>query len=216
MDKDGIEEFLGNLKYPLYYLDFETFNTAVPIYDGTRPYQNIPFQFSLHIQRQKDGELEHYWYLADGDGDPRLGLLEELQKYIGGSGSIVAYNKSFEENVLKRLASSFPEYEEWINNILPRFVDLIVPFRSFYYYNPLQQGSASLKKVLPAVTGVSYDGMPIAKGDDASLAYMEIAFGDIDDERRRELRKNLLDYCGLDTKAMALITGRLHQLLLNE
>jgi len=146
----------------------------------------------------------------------QLGLLEELQKYIGGSGSIVAYNKSFEENVLKRLASSFPEYEEWINNILPRFVDLIVPFRSFYYYNPLQQGSASLKKVLPAVTGVSYDGMPIAKGDDASLAYMEIAFGDIDDERRRELRKNLLDYCGLDTKAMALITGRLHQLLLNE
>ena len=216
VDKDGIEEFLGNLKYPLYYLDFETFNTAVPIYDGTRPYQNIPFQFSLHIQRQKDGELEHYWYLAGGDGDPRLGLLEELQKYIGGSGSIVAYNKSFEENILKGLASSFPEYEEWINNILPRFVDLIVLFRSFYYYNPLQQGSASLKKVLPAVTGVSYDGMPIAKGDDASLAYMEIAFGDIDDERRRELRKNLLDYCGLDTKAMALITGRLHQLLLNE
>jgi hypothetical protein len=216
VDKDGINDFLGNLEYPLYYLDFETFNTAIPIYDGTRPYQNIPFQFSLHIQRTKDGELEHTWYLADGTGDPRPGLLEALQKYSGESGSIVAYNKSFEENVLKDLALSFHEYEEWINSVLPRFVDLIVPFRNFCYYNPIQQGSASLKKVLPAVTGVSYDGMAIARGDNASLAYMEIAFGDVSDEKRQELRKNLLDYCGLDTEAMALITGRLYQLVDNQ
>jgi hypothetical protein len=213
VDKDGIKDFLSNMEYPLYFLDFETFNTAIPVYDGTRPYQNIPFQFSLHIQNAKDDKLEHYWYLADGTGDPRPELLKALRKYIGDSGSIVAYNKSFEENVLKELALAFPDYEEWINHILSRFVDLIIPFRNFSYYNPLQQGSASLKKVLPAITGVGYDGMAIAKGDDASLAYMEIAFGDISVEKREELRKNLLDYCGLDTEAMALITGRLYQLV---
>jgi hypothetical protein len=212
-DKDGIKDFLDNLEFPLYYLDFETFNTAIPIYDSSRPYQQIPFQFSLHIQDTREGELQHYWYLAEGNGDPRPGLLEALYKYIGESGSIVAYNKSFEENVLKELALAFPAYEEWINKILPRFVDLIVPFRNFSYYNPLQQGSASLKKVLPAITGSGYQGMAIAQGNDASLAYLEIAFGSIDDEKKEELRKNLLDYCGLDTEAMARIIEKLYHLV---
>ena len=168
----------------------------------------------LHIretERSRTGTSTGIWQTVR----TQAGLLEELQKYIGKR-QHSGLQQVVRRKCFKVVASSFPEYEEWINNILPRFVDLIVPFRSFYYYNPLQQGSASLKKVLPAVTGVSYDGMPIAKGDDASLAYMEIAFGDIDDERRRELRKNLLDYCGLDTKEMALITGRLHQMLFNE
>ena len=94
---------------------------------------------------------------------------------------------------------------------MPRFIDLLTPFRNFCYYNPIQQGSASLK-VLPAVTGISYDGMSIAKGDDASLAYLEIAFGNIDDVKE-EIRRNLLDYCGLDTEAMALILGGLYKII---
>ena len=213
IDKEGIKNFLETLEYPLYFLDFETFSSAVPVYDGTRPYQNVPFQFSLHIQVSPESILNHYWYLADGNGDPRPGLLSALHKYIGANGSIVAYNKSFEENVLKQLALVFPDYEEWISSLMPRFIDLLTPFRNFCYYNPIQQGSASLKKVLPAVTGISYDGMSIAKGDDASLAYLEIAFGNIDDVKKEEIRRNLLDYCGLDTEAMALILGGLYKII---
>ncbi len=213
VDKNGIKNFLGVLEYPLHYLDFETFSTAIPLYDGTRPYQNVPFQFSLHTQDSPNGGLNHYWYLAGGDGDPRAGLISALRKYIGEKGSIVAYNKSFEENVLKELATAFPEYAGWINGILPRFIDLITPFRDFAYYNPVQHGSASLKKVLPAITGDGYEGMAIARGDDASLAYLEMAFGNITDEKINAIRRNLLAYCGLDTEAMARIVEKLRLLL---
>jgi hypothetical protein len=212
IDKEGIKEFLGGLEYPLYLLDFETFSTVIPVYDGTRPYQNIPFQFSLHIQENPGGKLQHHEYLAEGKDDPRPGLLAALHNKIGDAGSIVAYNKSFEENVLKDLALAFPEYSEWINGILPGFVDLLVPFRSFNYYNPLQHGSASIKKVLPAITGSGYEGMAIAKGDDASLAFLDMAYGNLADEEKLQIRNNLLEYCGLDTEAMARIINELYQL----
>lgn len=212
IDKEGIKEFLSGLEYPLYLLDFETFSTVIPVYDGTRPYQNIPFQFSLHIQENPGGKLQHHEYLAEGKDDPRPGLLAALHNKIGDAGSIVAYNKSFEENVLKDLALAFPEYSEWINGILPGFVDLLVPFRSFNYYNPLQHGSASIKKVLPAITGSGYEGMAIAKGDDASLAFLDMAYGNLTDEEKSRIRNNLLEYCGLDTEAMARIINELYQL----
>jgi hypothetical protein len=212
IDKEEIKEFLGGLEYPLYLHDFETFSTVIPVYDGTRPYQNIPFQFSLHIQENPGGKLQHHGYLAEGKDDPRPGLLAALHNKIGDAGSIVAYNKSFEENVLKDLASAFPEYSEWINGILPGFVDLLVPFRSFNYYNPLQHGSASIKKVLPAITGSGYEGMAIAKGDDASLAFLDMAYGNLTDEEKSQIRNNLLEYCGLDTEAMARIINELYQL----
>jgi len=212
IDKEGIKEFLGGLEYPLYLLDFETFSTVIPVYDGTRPYQNIPFQFSLHIQENPGGKLQHHGYLAEGKDAPRPGLLAALHNKIGDAGSIVAYNKSFEENVLKDLALAFPEYSEWINGILPGFVDLLVPFRSFNYYNPLQHGSASIKKVLPAITGSGYEGMAIAKGDDASLAFLDMAYGNLTDEEKSRIRNNLLEYCGLDTEAMARIINELYQL----
>ncbi len=212
IDKEGIKEFLSGLEYPLYLLDFETFSTVIPVYDGTRPYQNIPFQFSLHIQENPGGKLQHHEYLAEGKDDPRPGLLAALHNKIGDAGSIVAYNKSFEENVLKDLALAFPEYSEWINGILPGFVDLLVPFRSFNYYNPLQHGSASIKKVLPAITGSGYEGMAIAKGDDASLAFLDMAYGNLADEEKLQIRNNLLEYCGLDTEAMARIINELYQL----
>jgi len=212
VNKEGIKDFLGLLEYPLYYLDFETFSTAIPIYDGTRPYQNIPFQFSLHVQADPDSELEHYWYLADGNGDPRVGLLSALHKYIGSNGSIVAYNKSFEENILKELAAAFSEYKEWVSSILPRLIDLMIPFRNFAYYNPLQHGSASLKKVLPSITGSGYENLAIAKGDDASLAYLDMASGNLPDEEREKIKNDLLAYCGLDSEAMAKIVDRLYHL----
>ena len=212
IEKDGIKEFLAGLEYPLYYLDFETFSTVIPIYDGTRPYQNIPFQFSLHVQEIPESNLQHFSFLAAGRNNPRPELLAALHKTIGNNGSIVAYNKSFEENVLKDLAVAFPEYADWIDSILPRFVDLLVPFRNFAYYNPSQHGSASLKKVLPAITGSGYENMSIAKGDDASLAFLDMVYGNLTDEECLEIRNNLLAYCGLDTEGMVKIVGRLGEI----
>ncbi|MFA5629185.1 MAG: DUF2779 domain-containing protein [Dehalococcoidales bacterium] len=212
IQKDEIKDFLNLLEYPLYYLDFETFNTAVPIYDGTRPYQQIPFQFSLHVQESPNTELKHYWYLAEGNEDPRLGFITALYELIGNNGTVVAYNKCFEEKILKSLGEAFPKYQEWVDLLLPRFIDLWGPFRSFYYYHPEQRGSTSLKKVLPSITDISYDGMEIAQGDDASLAFLQILFGDLTDAEKDGIRENLLKYCERDTEAMAEIIAKLYRL----
>jgi len=212
LNKDAIKQFLTKLEYPLYFLDFETFGTAIPLFDGVRPYQNVPFQFSLHVQESTNGDLKHYEYLADGRKDPRPKLLESLGGLIGDSGSILAYNKSFEETVLREATQAFPESAGWIDGAIGRLVDLITPFRSFHYYHPLQHGNASLKKVLPAITGQGYDEMAIAKGDDASLAYLRITFDDVSPEEAERVRADLLTYCKMDTEGMVRIVEQLDKL----
>jgi hypothetical protein len=207
-----IKEFLSGLKYPLQFIDFETFATAIPIYDETSPYQNVPFQFSVHLMRKPDAETEHYFYLAEGKGDPRPAFLAELKKDVGPEGSILVYYEAFEKNRLRELARAFPEYKELIEDILKRIVDLIVPFKNFYYYHPKQLGSASLKQVLPALTNLSYRDMEIAEGTMASLKFMEYAFGDISEEEQQRIRSNLLAYCEQDTGGMIEIVDRLRQL----
>ena len=115
----------------------------------------MPFQYSVHIQPE-NGEIIHYEFLAEGGEDPRYKLLENLKEHTKGSGSVIVFNKSFEINVLNKLAEDFPEHKDWIQNVLDRIIDLAVPFQNFYYYNPSQKGSYSIKKVLPAITGKGY------------------------------------------------------------
>jgi len=134
---------LNSLRYPLHFLDFETFDTAIPLYDGTKPYQKIPFQFSLHILRDDESSVEHHSFLAENSCDPRLEFLVSLKGVIKDTGSIVVYNKSFEESRLKELAEAYPEYKHWVDSLFARIVDLIVPFRNFHYYNSLQEGRAA-------------------------------------------------------------------------
>ena len=212
VDKDAVRQFLASFTYPLYYLDFETFGTAIPLFDSARPYQNIPFQFSLHIQESPGGDVKHFAFLAEGKRDPRPELLKSLSRAIGDGGSIVAYNKSFEEKVLLDSGMAFPEYASWTGNVVSRLVDLIVPFRGFHYYHPSQKGSASLKSVLPAITGLGYEGMPIAKGDDASLAFLAITFEDVPANEVARVREDLLAYCKMDTEAMVRIIERLGEI----
>ena len=213
IDQGAVRDFLDSLEYPLYYLDFETFATAIPLFDGVRPYQNIPFQFSLHMQEVPGSELKHFSFLAEGKRDPRPELLLRLREAIGNNGSIVVYNQSFEKRVLKELGETFPEYAGWSEAIIGRLADLIVPFRSFHYYHPDQKGSASLKKVLPAVTGSGYEGMSIAQGDDASLAFLKITFDDVAADEVLKVREDLLAYCGLDTEGMVRIIKRLEEIV---
>ena len=212
LDKASVRGFLSSLRYPLYYLDFETISPAVPLFDGTRPYQKIPFQFSLHVQAGPGTGVQHFGYLADGPQDPRPELLEHLHEVIGNEGSVVVYNQAFEESVLTDLGAAFPEYCEWSESVIARIVDLIIPFRNFHYYHPQQKGSASIKSVLPAIAGKGYEGLGIADGETASTAFMNITYGEVSDEEHRKVRGDLIAYCGLDTEGMIRIVERLREI----
>ncbi|MDP2750555.1 MAG: DUF2779 domain-containing protein, partial [Nanoarchaeota archaeon] len=216
--KEAIKHFLKTLKYPLYYLDFETYNTAVPLYDGVKPYQQIPFQFSLHIVDSEKTKSKHVSFLASGDKDPRKEFIKILKASIADDGTIVAYNDSFEKRILKEVGDAFPEYKKWIDTAIDRMVDLLDPFRGFMYYNPKQKGSASLKEVLPALTGKDYSGMEIAEGGMASLRYLFITHGSFDgkkatQEEVKQVREALEKYCCLDTEGMVWIVDELNKLI---
>ena len=208
----GIARFLNDLEYPLVFLDFETFNTAIPMFDKVRPYQHVPFQVSIHVVSREGARPIHHELLADGSDDPRPEILEFLKKRLGGSGSIVAYNAAYEKRILKELCVDFPAYANWSKRIEPLVIDLMKPFRSFHYYHPEQEGSASIKSVLPALTGKGYGGLEIADGGTASLEYLRVTFGDVIRSERQKVRSQLKEYCALDTKGMISIVDRLNQL----
>ncbi|HDL02984.1 MAG: DUF2779 domain-containing protein [Candidatus Helarchaeota archaeon] len=211
LNTEKIKSFLDDLKYPLYYLDFETINPAVPRYSGIRPYQKVPFQYSLHIQKDNNIEPEHISFLADGTENPIPELLKTLSESLGNEGDIIVYNASFEKGVLKDCCSLFPEYTDWYeNNIEPRIKDLLIPFRSFHYYDPRQKGSASIKDVLPVLSDVSYADMDIADGSQACIEYERVTFNlDIDPAEKASVREALEEYCKLDTYAEILIIKKL-------
>jgi hypothetical protein len=211
ISKEHIKFFLKSLNYPLYHFDFETIDTAVPIYDKSKPYQKIAFQYSLHIE-QKDGTTKHREYLAEGDEDPRIKLLEQMEIDLEGTGNIIVYNKSFEISVMRKLAEDFPENKEWLEQAINRIVDLADPFRAFYYYDKSQKGKYSIKKVLPALTGKSYSELEINNGGDASMLYF---YSHIKPklENKEEIRKNLIKYCCLDTEGMIWIIQKLKKLI---
>jgi hypothetical protein len=212
VEKEEIRQFLNKLKYPLYYLDFETIGPAIPIYDGTKPYQDVPFQFSLHVVENDASEPVHHSFLAERRQDPRTQILHELQRLLGSEGSIIAYNAGFEEGVLKELVEAFPEYTDWLEGILARMVDLLSPFTNFHYYNASQKDTASLKKVLPAVTGKGYEEMGIGAGMDASIAYQRITYGNATEEEIARVRADLVEYCKLDTEGMISVVDELRRL----
>jgi hypothetical protein len=214
VEKDKIQLFLDKLEYPLYYLDFETMGPAIPIYDGVRPYQTIPFQFSLHIVVNDASEPVHHSFLADGKEDPRHQLLHELRELLGSKGSIIAYNSGFETGVLKELVEAFPEYTDWLEGIFSRIVDLLFPFSNFHYYHASQKDTASLKKVLPAITGKGYEDMGIGAGMDASIVYERITHGSATQEEIARIRADLIKYCKLDTEGMIWIVEKLRNLCL--
>jgi len=212
VEREEIRRFLQKLEYPHYYLDFETINPAVPLYDGTRPYQNIPFQFSLHILENEGCAPLHYSYLADGLQDPRPELLRRLQELLGTRGSIIAYNAGFEIGVLTDMVEMLPENEPWLTGILGRVVDLLEPFSLFHYYNRSQKDSASLKKVLPAVTGIDYKDLPVNNGTDASILFYKVITGAVTPEEAGIIRQRLGEYCKLDTEGMVKIVQELKKI----
>ena len=209
--KPAIQTFLKNLEFPLHFLDFETFQMAIPMFDGTRPYEQIPFQFSLHIVRKAGAKPEHRKFLAEGRNDPRTDFMRELKSSVEPSGSIVVFNASFEKSRLKECAEFLPEYKSWVEAANNRVVDLLNPFKAFNFYHPDQCGSASMKLVLPALTGKDYSELEIQEGGAASREFVRVTFGDVPESERKRVRKALELYCGQDTEGMVWILDALSE-----
>ena len=213
IDKPAIKNFLGGLKYPIYYLDFETINPAMPKFDGMKPYQRIPFQFSLHIQKKKGGKCEHISFLAEGMSDPRPKFMQALRDGLGDAGSILVYNQGFEKGVMNEGCDALPEFREWYDgNIFGRVKDLWDVFKDFSFYDSSQKGSTSIKYVLPVLTDLKYDDLDIGNGMLASNEYERVTYGDVEDSERLKVREALEKYCELDTWAEVEIVKSLREI----
>lgn len=216
IDKKGIRDFLDqNIRYPLYFLDFETMQDVVPQYEGTRPYQQITFQYSLHWIESAGGELKHTAFLGESGKDPRRALAEQLCKDIPLNVCTTAYNKAFECARIKELAEAYPDLSYHLLNIRDNIVDFLDPFRAGYYYLPAMGGSFSIKKVLPALfpndSQLDYVNLTgcVHNGGDAMTIFPKIK--DMTPEKQQEARQALLDYCHLDTLAMVRIWEKLEE-----
>jgi hypothetical protein len=206
IDRYELKAFLKTIEYPIYFLDFEAISPCIPPYDKCNAYERLPFQYSLHVKKSGNCCLEHYEYLHDTASDPRTPLTVRLLNQLGKKGTILAWNMSYEVSVLKAIANRFPEYSTAIADLLPRFRDLIAPFRSGFYVDFRFKGSSSLKYVLPVlVPSLSYKTMAIQKGDEASLIFEKYVEGEMAATEWEGYRSALLAYCELDTLAMAEI-----------
>ena len=209
-----IADELSKLKYPLHFIDFETVNPAIPRFAGMRPYDQIPFQWSVHVQQQPGSLPEHFEFLATDSTDPRSAFISALCDALGDRGSVVVYHEQFESQRLSDLAAWLPEFSWRIRKIQRRLWDLLPVVRN-HVYHPAFAGSYSLKSVLPAlVPGMGYDGMEVADGQAAGLAWESLISGDCGVAERQRKQKALLDYCGQDTLGMVALLERL-KLVLN-
>ncbi|CCB79989.1 hypothetical protein HBZC1_10030 [Helicobacter bizzozeronii CIII-1] len=230
IEKDAIQEFLATLKYPLYHLDFETYQPAIPPFDGVRPYMQIPFQYSIHIEHE-DGRIEHKEFLAECGTDGRLELAQRLVKDIPSDACVLAYSSGFEQSILKGLADLFAtnagfaidklqDLVDFSNKQLPQIVkvllqirsniiDLMTPFQHGDYYDPKMGGSYSIKSVLPALVPdfeKAYKDLELVhNGEEAMRAYTQMP--NMSKEEQEKTKKALLEYCKLDTLAMVEVLG---------
>jgi hypothetical protein len=211
IDRPVIQAFLDKLEYPLNFFDFETYQEAIPRFDGQRPYMQLPFQYSLHIVPEVGG-MVHRELLGDEHSDPREALIQHVLDDISPSGSIVAFNMGFEKARIRELADAFPQYRDELLALNERFVDLIEPFRGLGYYHPDFNGSFSIKSVLPAMfpddPELDYKSLEIQDGGMAMETFANLH--KLKDKSQREaIRNALLAYCRLDTLAMVKIFERL-------
>ena len=205
-----LDERLSEIEFPASFLDFETIAPAIPIFVGTRPFQHIPFQWSLHV-RDTAGSLAHSEFLYEGSGDPRESFVTGLLEGIPNTGSIVVYS-GYEERILRQLAAAYPQYNTQLIALAERLIDLLKIVRDTYYH-PEFHGSFSIKSVAPVLAPqLSYDELDVADGLAASAAYQHLLTGDVPQEESANIRKSLLTYCARDTEAMV----RVYEALLRE
>jgi hypothetical protein len=240
IDRAGIQRELEQLQFPLYFLDYEAYAEALPLFDGYRPYQQAVTQFSLHVVREvpsiettetPETEVEHYEYLATEPGDPARQLATKLCEVIGDTGSVVVWYKNYECSRNAELAELCPELAEQLRGINARVFDLMELFSESLYVDHRFKGSASIKKVLPVLCPeLSYKELEIGEGTKAMLAWHEMVYGGVSEDevvagggvdgaaktevalqKKERIKLNLLEYCKLDTWAMVEIWRKVRE-----
>jgi len=208
INKAVIKRRLENLEYPLYFLDYETYSSAIPILDGFSPSDHLPFQVSIHVLKEK-GDLSHHMYLAESLKTAEKGLIEFMKEVVGQKGNLISWYKSFENNRNKEMAERHPEEKEFLTDLNKRTFDLMKPFTKNYSH-PDFNGSASLKKVLPVmVPELSYEGLGVQDGTDAMEAWRKLIFKDLSDTEYEKTKEDLIKYSTLDTLSMVEIFDKL-------
>lgn len=221
INKEVIKKRFEELTYPIFFLDYETFNPAVPFFDGYKPFDHITFQYSVHVKRGKKNkdeklnkkdegrDLEHFEYIHTEKTDPIPTLLTSLKEILGSKGSIVVWNKTFEGGRNKRMGEIYPEYEEFCTNMNDRMFDLMEIFRDQLYIDPKIKGSYSIKEVLPLlVLDLKYDDLEIKEGSSAMINWHEMVYGS-----GMDVKNSLLRYCELDTVAMVRILEEVERII---
>jgi len=205
-----IKAFLEDLTYPLYFLDYETMKGLIPYFDGHRPYQQVPFQYSLHIIQELGGDVEHREFLHRENSDPSRSLVEKLIYDVGKEGTILVWYEQFEKSRNSELGEMYPEYIQDMESINDRVVDLIIPFKKKWYDDPRFEGSASIKHVLPVLCpDLSYKSLGIQEGGSAQRLWMEAVLDDKRSDQKETILSDLIEYCKLDTLAMVEIFKKL-------
>lgn len=228
IETEPLIRHLSRLEYPLHFLDYESFNPAVPMFDGYTPYDQMPFQYSLHIQLEEGGGLEHKEYIEMRKVDPSIGLLESLSAGIGDKGSVVIWSK-FERTQNNDMSRRYPQYSGFLKALNERLWDLMEPFHQQWYNHPNFEGSYSIKKVLPVlVPALSYDELAIRDGAEAMIKWAQMVHGggitaqylgqdgdgvvDVPEgHASTDVEAELLEYCRMDTLAMVELLKQLRR-----
>ena len=212
VNKKSLAKFLTRLEYPVYYFDYETSQNVIPLWDATRPYQQVPFQYSLHVKRKHDSPVEHYEYLHQSSTNPIPELLASLKSHVDNIGSILVWYSTFETSRNKEMAEFSSEDADFLTDFNSRVVDLMVPFKEGIVDDSKFEGSASIKKVLPVmVPGFSHNDLNIKEGGSAARLWKEVVIKQNTDINAEQTFIDLKKYCERDTEAMVLI----HQELTN-
>ena len=206
VEKDKLNAFLSEISYPIYYFDYEASQSLIPPWDGTRPYQQVPFQYSLHIVREPNSEVEHYDYLHKDASNPMPSVIENLKTHVDDEGSILVWYESYEKSRNKEMAEMYPNSAKFLNAFNDRIIDLMKPFSQDMVKDEAFLGSSSIKKVLPAlVPKLTYDNLGIQEGEAAARRWKEVTLGDVSEAESEEVYSDLTEYCKLDTLAMVKI-----------
>ena len=216
INNEKIREFLKTITYPIYFLDFEGYKKAIPEYDNTWPAEQIPFQYSIHYIEKENAPVKHLEFIAENGKDPRRIIAEKLVENIPQNACIVVYNNSYESTRLTELSELYEDLKDSLVNLREHIVDIIVPFRSRWYYCKEMQGSYSIKYVLPALypnePSLDYHNLPVVhNGTEASQTYLDLP--NHTKEEQEKIKKGMFLYCGLDTYALVKVWEKLKKVV---
>jgi hypothetical protein len=211
--KDLLQQFIEPIHYPLYYFDVEAFQPAVPLFKGSKPYERIPFLYSLHYKESANTPLQHYSYISPVGDDDRIPFIEQFLKDTEGEGNILVFNTLMEKSILFRLSADFPDYKKQLLQRINRIIDVEIPFKELYYYHPAQQGSFSLKSIGNAMLGKDeFSSSRVKDGEEAMAVYNELFYTNHPSEIPEKLQQ-LKTYCRTDTYVLYEIFEKLKELV---